>query len=157
MVDRYYKDLEIITGFGISSTHFKNSYTETQTDNEATRLVIHFPTVYSNYYVKLLDVIYTGSDLLSHLDTYALGTELVDGEEHYTFKLPRYMTYGPYILMQFRVQFTGDAIENVQEVVDPTVLTLRFKPSLKRTGFSDLDTIPDSIYSEGVSLKKAAV
>ena len=156
-MDKIYRDIFIRVGLGLYTTEFgSGNFVEVKTENEASRLVISFPEEYSdNDYAKFMDIYYTGSDEVSKLETYGLGTEVFSGTTYRTFIIPRQFTYHETALIQFRAQYIHDTIVEEQETVDPYILTLKFREALKTSGFDDIDTLPEPIYSEVMAFIQA--
>jgi hypothetical protein len=148
--EKVYREVYVRVGFGIYTSGFTTgNFVEVQTENEITKLIISFPAAYSDYdYAKFIDVCYTGSDAVTRTESYALGSEVISGTSYSTFILPRRFTYGSTALIQFRAKYTHEAVVEKQEIVDPEILTIRFKRALKTSGFTDMDNLPEPIYSE---------
>lgn len=141
-----YRDIYLNIGFSLFPTGFSNNTLEVKTENNASRLVITFATEYIDY-VKTVDIFYTGSDLETHIKTYALGTAIVDSVEHPVFIIPREITFGEYALIQFRASWPIGVTTPLQETVDPTILRLRFKPSIKTEDLDIIGTYPDPLFN----------
>jgi hypothetical protein len=123
------RDVYVKVGFGLFPTSFIGETLEVQTENNCSELVISFATEYVDY-TKTVDIFYTGSDLSTHIITYQIGTDS-------KLLIPRDITYGTSALLQFRATYTF-VDEPYPQVVDPTILTLRFRTAIKTT---DLDSL----------------
>jgi hypothetical protein len=152
---KIYRDINIRVGLARYQTAFIGQVIEVQTENDASRLSITFPTaveddvtyeIYSDY-AKLMDILYTSVDGVDTIETH--GLEFGPSTGQYYFIVPRYITHGEILYLQFRAVYNGytPPDENAQEVVDPVILTLRFRESLKKTDFDVIDEIPDAYTS----------
>jgi len=152
---KIYRDINVRVGLARYQTAFIGQVIEVQTENDAARLVITFPTtvednviyeIYSDY-AKLMDILYTSSTGVDTIETHGLEFGSVTGQ--YYFIVPRYITHGETLYLQFRAVYNGYTLPDTeaQEIVDPVILMLRFRESLKKTDFDVIDEIPDSYTS----------
>jgi len=134
---KYYKDLYLQVGFGTYTTIFVANQSSTITDNDATRLRITFPSTY-DVYRKIIDIEYVSASEVTEIEAYEVS---YSEELGYYFDINRRFTYNREIRIQFRARYVDG-----QEVVDPVILKLILKPSLKT---DDFDTIMDYSGSPG--------
>lgn len=150
-----YRDIVISAGLGLTSTVFVGQALEVKTENNASRLLITFPItiennvtreIYSDY-AKLMDVLYTGSEGTTAIETYGLNFGTTTGQ--YYFIVPRHLTYGDILYLQFRAIYNGYTLPDTdaQEIVDPVILTIRFREALKKTELDVINDIPDAYTS----------
>lgn len=145
--EKVYRDIKLNVGFGLYPTNFQSSVLEVQTENDISRYLISFPSSYSDY-TMFIDVYYTGSDLLTHVDTYGLLDIIINEISYKYFIAPRYITFGDYILLQCRGRYPYDLSEDPQEIVDPYIIRINLKKSIKTSGFNTIDNLPSPVQSE---------
>jgi hypothetical protein len=149
-----YKSIDIQVGFGVfPSIITKQPNAIVQTENNATSLNITFPLDYypDSDYAKFVDVLYTGSDNLTYMETYAIGTALIAYDvgtvttttEIHLFNITGDMTYGLEIMMQFRMLYAwSDFNAPPQEIVDPVIFAFKLKAALNPSGFMGYEIQP---------------
>ncbi len=125
---------EISVGLGLTPTYVMNSPTNVMTENDGCRLLLSFPSVYSEY-IKSIDIGYTSVDDVATVESYDLSYD--DESEHFYFDIDRKFTYHQRVNIQFRARYADG-----QDVVDPTILTLIFRNAIKTTNLEIIDANP---------------
>lgn len=137
-----YREIDVTCGMGDYPTVFTSPVINVKTENDIARLRIVFPRRFmTSSYRKIIDLgFYTTSEVYN-----VESRELTyDGElEKYTFIINREYTYGDRLYFQFRaLLITG------QEAVDPGILYLKFRDSIKTVDFESIDSAPTSTQTE---------
>ena len=137
-----YREIDVVCGMGDYPTVFTSPVINVKTENDIARLQIIFPRRFmASSYRKIIDLgFYTASEVYN-----VESRELTyDGElEKYTFIISREYTYGDRLYFQFRaLLITG------QEAVDPGILYLKFRDSIKTVDFESIDSAPTSTQTE---------
>ena len=137
---KVYKDISITCGMGDYTTKISTSKVVVMTENDITRLLVSFPDIY-NSYIKSIDIQYYEDEKISKVASYDLTYD--DILHSYVFLIDRKFTYYSKIKIQFRARY----VETGQVCVDPTILTLNFRPSIKRDDIDFIDANPSPSYS----------
>lgn len=129
-----YRDINIQVNFGSGPTMILGQATNVMTENDVARLLITFPTQYSDY-LKIMDVAYTNVNGEYLVQSFELSYDDIL-EKHY-FIVDRTFTYNKKIILQFRARYSDG-----QEVVDPYKLSVSFKDAIKKDNLEEIDADP---------------
>lgn len=133
------REIVISVGLGFKPTMVLSSNTTIQTEHNATRFVVSFPSSYASYQ-KLIDISYTDMNGKPQTECYHL-TEKVPGT--YYFDIARRFLYCDKIKIQFRAL----NLNTTQEVVDPAILQFNVKNALKKDALQKIEETPEGTYT----------
>lgn len=132
---QYFRDYNIQVGLGITPTIVLGTTLDVQTENNAARLLMTFPTAYSTW-MKIIDIEYVSASEIATVESYQLSYSSV--LEKYFFEIDRKFSYNK----KARIQFRARNPDTMQESVDPTILSLVFKNAIKDINLETIDAAP---------------
>jgi len=119
-----YRNISINAGFGLYPTHFITTPLNVITENEIARLIFNIPDQYglTSGYNKRIDIEFTSASEVFAVESYEIP---YSSEIGYYFDINERFTAKEFIRIQLRAIYSDG-----QEVVDPVILKLRFKPAI---------------------------